>query len=108
MELLKKSYNNEIGDYKFHFGQEGESDIGLTVVSMCIGENPRATLAELVARYSLTRGIPFLETAIALIQLKREHGLYIYTRNRENIPGYRMWIPNTGNYYAKPPSKRVF
>ena len=106
MQMLLEAYNNEISDVIFYFGLDDESDIGLTVISMCIQENLDASFAELVARYADTRGTPFLETAIALHKLRREEGLYVHSR-KDNIPGVRMWFPNTGTYYKKPPKKRI-
>lgn len=67
------------GDVKFYFGQNDPTDdVGLALLSMCINENPKASMAELVARYAATRNIRFTDAAVALLNLKKENGLIRY------------------------------
>ena len=73
-------------EYPFYFSDdEKESDIGMATLSMCIRENPYATMAELVARYSDARNVPYAHVATVLNEIRRSTGFTMYLR--QYIPG---------------------
>jgi hypothetical protein len=58
--------------YTFNFGRE-TSDVGLTVLAGCIKEHQNGSLAEIIAAYSSLRKVPFVDTAIAVLELMEEN-----------------------------------
>lgn len=67
------------------------NDIGYPALSYCIKQDRNATWAEVVARYSLLRRIPFLETALALRDLWRREGSFVYFDSITHVPV--RWSP---------------
>jgi len=102
---LKEVYNNQLRNCHFYFGEEKNSDIGIAALSMCIRDNPSSTMAELIARYADLRGTPFLETALAVLRYKEEHGLSYY-ENRSRAIVSVSWVPESSISYIKPPRKK--
>lgn len=73
----------ELEKYDCMFGDsdnpEDFSDIGSTLLSSCIRDNLSATRAELVARFASIIGIPFIETAIMIMEREQSpDGLFLY------------------------------
>ena len=107
MDHLVDLRQGKMGKQRFYFGVDDDYDVGLCSVSMCINDNPRATIAEVVARYSEMRGIPFLETAIALLALRDTAGLYRYIADEDKVPVAIPWTPSDCSVIgAQPPPKR--
>lgn len=84
-------------------------DIGFAHLSQCIKENLKQPVAELVARYSIERRIPFLLGAIYILALMETQPLY-YFENRINYGVRRIrWKPISAYVpppYYNPPFKR--
>lgn len=97
-------------EYPFYFSDdEKESDIGMATLSMCIRENPYATMAELVARYSDARNVPYAHVATVLNEIRRSTGFTMYLRNRgDNTFQAVQWTPAKvpANMTLLPPPKR--
>lgn len=85
-------------------GDEDDTDIGLTSISMCINENVDSSMAELVARYAEMRTCPFTNTAIAVLDLYRRRGLYRFVPDN-NMYNPVEWHPKS-QMFVKPPSKK--
>lgn len=106
IELLKTVHPPE-NKYKFYFGEDGDTDVGLAALSMCVGDNVSASMAELVARYADLRHIPFVDTAIAVIHLHETTGIVHYDHSNgfgETIK--RIWKPSSRTFNVPPPKKR--
>lgn len=91
---------------KFSFGEEQADDIGITTLSSCINDNPKATLAEVVGRYAEVRNTTFVETAIAIKELAASKGLKRYI-HPEGRPVLVDWHPTYVAVFVAPPVKRV-
>lgn len=77
-------------------------DIGNTHVAMCISMNPDATFAELIADYSLDKGMPFVVSAVLISLLRSNNRLGYYTADYD---GLKPWRPKRGTTVA-PPAKQ--
>lgn len=72
--------------------EEEIEDIGWATLSHCIKQDRNATWAEIVARYSILRREPFLETALLLRDLQQTEGLFYFDdTTSEPI----KWSPST-------------
>lgn len=105
MKLLIKTEGPPRKPAKFYFGYDDDyDDIGIATLSMCIMEDQKATLAEVVARYALTKGTQFAETASAIIELRERKGLNICSVNAKTGVRWTPWIPSSEA--QRPPSKK--
>lgn len=112
IQELKSIEKTDLSDYSFFFydtGDKRSSDIGLAVLSMCIRENPYATMAEIVARYSDTRGIPFVHVATVLDVFRKKERFVMYVRDHDGLTYKAVkWHPAamSENESILPPPKR--
>lgn len=110
LAALQELEKTDIDDYPFYFSEdEKDSDIGMATLSMCIRENPYATMAELVARYSDARNVPYAHVATVLTDIRRNTGFTMYLRNRgDNTFQAVAWSPAKvpNNMTLLPPPKR--
>ena len=110
IEALQALEPTNMDEYPFYFSDdEKESDIGMATLSMCIRENPYATMAELVARYSDARNVPYAHVATVLNEIRRSTGFTMYLRNRgDNTFQAVQWTPAKvpANMTLLPPPKR--
>lgn len=110
LAALQELEPTSLSDYPFYFSDdEKESDIGMATLSMCIRENPYATMAELVARYSDARNVPYAHVAAVLSDIRRSTGFTMYLRNRgDNTFQATPWVPAKvpSNMTLLPPPKR--
>lgn len=90
---------DQINPIKFFFSDpspedasDRNDDIGYPTLSLCIKQDRNATWAEVVARYSILRRVPFLETAIALKELEK-NGQLIYFDDGSKLP--ISWSPRS-------------
>ena len=112
IEMLRKLEPTEAERFgSYYFSEEGNtSDIGLATLSMCIRDNPSATMAELVARYADLRNIPFAHVATVLSHVRYSTGFVRYVHDRidgthRQIPWAPAEIPKTVTLLP-PPKKR--
>lgn len=110
IQELKELERTDLSDYTFYFSdKEKKSDIGLATLSMCISENPYATMAEIVARYADTRNIPYAHAAFVLDAIRRLTGFTLYERNKQdNTFKAVKWMPAAvpNEVSILPPPKR--
>ena len=97
------------GTYQFTFGEDEHGpNISSSLLSMCIDENPSATLAELTARYALTKKICFTDCAIALAKLNSDRSIFHYVRTgKDGLLERRRWVPSFAAYRVPPTKNKL-
>lgn len=97
-------------DYKFYMGEDPEQcEIGLAGISMCIKDNPYATMGEIVARYADMRDVPYAHTAVVLNRLRQMGKFVVFMRNWDDEEYKAVpWSPQSkiSKGALMPPPKR--
>lgn len=92
LKAIEPTSPDRFGVYYFS-DQSNMCDIGLATLSMCIKENPSATMAELVARYADLRNIPYAHVAVVLSEMRNGPGFLRYIRGSDSTYRAVPWAP---------------
>lgn len=88
-EMIMSSSQKELSDHAFFEHDE----IGLLHLSQCIYDEQKQPLGELIARYSMERGIPFLLGAIYVKALMTQQQLFYFERTAGSGSRRIRWTP---------------
>lgn len=109
IQRLRETEHPKKNKRVFYFNEANGRNIGLAALSMCIKANPYACMGELVARYSAMRKIPYIYTAEALNDLRKENdGFTVFTKTHHSkLVQANLWRPSVVNVKrVMPPKKR--